>query len=153
MGSGSNCGYLPQSLANGLQKTGQRVSKEVPCPQANGMHAWHAGSNAYLAGQLGLIGAPLIFAGGLYHESPLDWKSFQAEQYWQGSVNHLLDSATDIISNFYGMTIGYAYPGKDPVGFAMRTGNYIPGPGEPDPAFGGAGPYKGSPADAWGQYP
>ena len=38
--------------------------------------------------------------------------------------------------------------------FAMRTGNHIPGPGDPDANFGGNGVgYRGNPLDAWGQNP
>jgi hypothetical protein len=117
---------LPQRLADGLLAVRLAIPSDA---SANGMHAWHAGSNAYLAQQLGLVGAPLIVLGGLFHESPLDWNSFMAEQEFQGTVNHALDSAADLIANF------------------------IPGPGEPDPAFGGTGPYRGNPLDAWGQYP
>ncbi len=48
-------------------------------------------------------------------------------------------------------------PKKIAVKAAALLGNYIPGPGEPDPAFGGTGPYAtnphASPSQAWGQYP
>jgi hypothetical protein len=121
---------------------------------ANGMHAWHAGSNAYLAGEYGLAGYPLVALAGLFHESPLDWGSFMAEQTWQGTVNHFLDSATDLIANGFGLAVGYLLPREMAVPIAIRYGNHIPGPGEPDPAFGGrGGPYRGNPSDAWGQYP
>lgn len=120
---------------------------------ANGMHAWHAGSNAYLANQLGIVGAPLIFVGGVVHETPLDWKSFWAEQRFQGTVNHFLDSSMDIVANVFGMAVGYGMHGNTGVRLAIQWGNYIPGPGEPDPAFGGGGHYRGNPSDAWWQYP
>ncbi len=97
-----------------------------------------------------MVGAPLILLGGIYHESPLDWESFKGEQHWQGTVNHVLDSVTDIGANVFGLGMGYLGGGVDR---ATRWGNYIPGPGEPDPAFGGGGPYNGNPLDAWGQYP
>ena len=145
---GPTGGYLPRSLANGLKE----VSKDIPSnAAANGMHAWHAGSNAYAAQKLGLLGAPSILAAGIIHETPLDWGSFRAEERWQGTINHALDSATDIIANITGMTLGYfGVSPKD----ASNIGNYIPGPGEPDPAFGwGGGPYNGNPSNAWGQYP
>jgi len=121
---------------------------------ANGMHAWHAGSNAYLAEQLGLVGGPLVFLGGVIHETPLDWGSFWAEQKWQGTVNHFLDSVTDIGANTFGLAIGYFDPTGNAIEHAVQWGNHIPGPGEPDPAFGGGGgPYTGDPSDAWGHYP
>jgi hypothetical protein len=147
---GPTGGLMPESLAKGLREVGLSLPDDAT---ANGMHAWHAGSNAYLAQKLGIVGAPLIFLGGLYHESPLDWGSFQAEQHFQGTVNHILDSTTDIVANLFGMLVGYTVPTKSAVDIAVRAGNYIPGPGEPDPAFGGKGPYKGNPVDAWGQYP
>lgn len=70
------------------------------------MHAWHAESNAMRAQKLGIVGAPLIFASGLFHESPLDWESFKAEQEYQGTVNHVADSSMDIVANLVGMGIG-----------------------------------------------
>lgn len=150
---GPTGGLLPQSLANGMLDVAARVRDKAPCPQANGMHAWHAGSNAYLQEKLGFAGTPFIFLGGLFHESPLDWGSFQAEQHWQGTVNHSLDSATDIVANMFGLMTGIFRSGDKSVDAAIIYGNYIPGPGEPDPAFGGNGPYRGNPVYAWGQYP
>jgi hypothetical protein len=144
---GPTGGVLPERLANGLRDVGRSVPSNAA---ANGMHAWHAGSNAFLAEELGVVGAPLILLGGIYHESPLDWESFKGEQHWQGTVNHVLDSVTDIGANVFGLGMGYLGGGVDR---ATRWGNYIPGPGEPDPAFGGGGPYNGNPLDAWGQYP
>lgn len=152
------------TLARGMMEVYQSY---VPSDaSANGMHAWHAASNAYLAGELGLLGAPFIFLGGIYHETPFDWGSFRAEQSGvpdpatgrrvggQGSINHFLDSMTDMVSNVFGLVAGYLNPGASSVAFAAKWGNYIPGPGEPDPAFGGGGgQYKGQPWDAWGQYP
>jgi len=147
---GPTGGRLPLSTAEGLLA----VARTIPADAAaNGMHAWHAGSNAYLAEEYGFVAAPLIVLGGLFHESPLDWGSFVAEQKFQGTVNHALDSVTDVIANVYGLVVGYVVPGDGAVHVATRHGNYIPGPGEPDPAFGGGGPYRGNPIDAWGQYP
>lgn len=147
---GPTGGKLPQSLADGLRGVGGNVPGNAA---ANGMHAWHAGSNAHLANRLGLIGAPFIILGGIFHESPLDWSSFCAEQRYQGTVNHALDSATDIVANIFGLGVGYLM-GSQGIDAAIKWGNYIPGPGEPDPAFGGVGgPYKGKPSAAWGQYP
>jgi len=152
--NGPTGGFLPQSLADGLWDVRRVVDAEAANAAANGMHAWHAGSNAYLQEQLGVGGVPIIFWGGVFHESPLDWGSFQAEQHWQGTVNHFLDSATDIVANVFGLATGVFLPESVSVGVAARVGNYIPGPGEPDPAFGGrGGPYKGNPTDAWGHYP
>ncbi|MFN8627350.1 MAG: hypothetical protein U0587_15370 [Candidatus Binatia bacterium] len=73
-----------------------------------------------------------------------------------GSVNHFLDSTTDIAANVFGMAAGYSKLTGSASVLSTRAaewGNYIPGPGEPNPAFGGAGRYKGNPSDAWGQYP
>jgi hypothetical protein len=148
---GPTGGMMPESLRNGMLDDADSLPPDAP---ANGMHAWHAGSNAYLAQQFGIIGAPLLFLGGLYHESPLDWESFKAEQRDQGTVNHILDSGMDIVANVFGMTVGYLVPGKSGVDLATRWGNYIPGPGDPNPlGKGGGTPYKGNPADAWGHYP
>lgn len=36
---------------------------------------------------------------------------------------------------------------------AIKFGNQIPGPGDPDPRGVGTGGYTGNPFDAWGQYP
>jgi hypothetical protein len=120
----------------------------------NGMHAWHAGSNAALARALGLIGAPLILLGGILHETPLDLVSFLAEYRAQGFVNHALDSVSDLGANVFGLAVGYTLPRGVAVEAAIRYGNYIPGPGEPDPRFGGGGGrYVGEPSTAWGQYP
>jgi hypothetical protein len=120
------------------------------------MHAWHAASNALSARKLGILGAPLALAAGVFHESPLDWGSFKAEQHYQGSINHFLDSATDIGANVFGLALGYSKWGGPTGALVTRVaewGNYIPGPGEPDPALGGGGPYDGNPSEAWGHYP
>jgi hypothetical protein len=147
-------GRLPESLAHGIVN----VRHSVPAnANLNGMHAWHAGSNAYFAQRFGLLGSGFIAYAGLFHESPLDSGSFQAEQDHQGTVNHFLDSITDIQANVFGMMIGYlsnVMPETVGVDTAIKFGNYIPGPGEPDPEFGGTGrDYDGDPTDAWGQYP
>ncbi len=143
---------LPKALVEALERAGAAVP---PDASANGMNAWHAGSNAALARALGLVGAPFILLAGILHETPLDPASFMAEQAWQGTVNHFLDSATDIGANVFGLMVGYAIPRTSwAVDTAARLGNYIPGPGEPDPTFGGHGhSYSGDPSAAWGQYP
>lgn len=142
---GPTGGFMPQSLADEMNNVRDMVPDNA---HENGMHAWHAGSNAMLAEKLGILGAPLILAGGLFHETPLDWESWKAEEEWQGTVNHQIDSAMDIVSNVVGMGIGY-FGGDDAVQTAIDVGNHIPGPGDPDPAFGGAGGYQGNPSDAW----
>ena len=123
----------------------------------NGMHGWHAGSNAAIAARLGVLALPFQWLAGLFHELPLDWKSFRAEQHNQGTINHFLDSLTDIVANTYGMTMGILISPRSAGNFAALTGNYIPGPGDPDPAVkhggGGTHTYRGNPVDAWGQYP
>ena len=65
-------GILPENLNEGVAQTQQKAWYLGSDPSENGMHAWHAGSNAFLAHALGLIGAPFIFFGGIYHETPLD---------------------------------------------------------------------------------
>jgi hypothetical protein len=149
---GPTGGLLPESQAKAMWNI--RYTKVPQNACMNGMHAWHAGSNAYFVGQYGIFGAPLTFAAGLVHESPLDWKSFWAEQSWQGTINHVLDSITDIVANGFGISVGAIILGTTGVDAAIKYGNYIPGPGEPDPAFGGhGGAYTGNPSDDWGQYP
>ena len=147
---GNTGGVLPESLAKGMDN----VSKQLPDDSyKNGMHSWHSGTNAAIANKTGILMSIFQFLGGIFHESPLDSESFKAEQYHQGTVNHFLDSTTDIIANTVGMCIGYLLPRDLATNAAISLGNYIPGPGEPDPAFGGTGDYKGNPVDAWGQYP
>ena len=150
---GQTGGFLPESWNEGIVA----VQAAVPTDASeNGMHAWHAGTNAYFAKKLGLVGAPLIILAGIFHETPLDWGSFSAEQFWQGSINHFFDSFTDLGANLFGLVIGYVVPGNSAVNYAIQLGNYIPGPGEPDPAFGGGGiPYaiEPDPSRAWGHYP
>lgn len=145
---------LPGTLATDLLQA-QQVSHQVTGGEAhlNGMHAWHAATNAALSNRLGPIGAHFSWLSGLIHESPLDWGSFWAEQHFQGTVNHILDSSMDIVANYLGMQLGLLLPRELSVRMAAYWGNLIPGPGDPDPAFGGGGHYKGSPLDAWGQYP
>jgi RHS repeat-associated protein len=149
-GDGPTGGYLPQSLAEGIIS----INTAAPSDAAlNGFHAWHAGSNAYLVQELGLIGAPLIYLGGLFHESPLDTRSFLDEQRNQGTVNHAIDSIMDIYANQFGILMGLMLPGQQGINAATQYGNYIPGPSDPDPAHGGTGQmYNGHPTDAWGPY-
>ncbi len=55
------------------------------------------------------------------------------------------------------MTVGLIVPRKFGVESAIKLGNFIPGPGEPDQAHGGHGKtYNGNPIRDWGhggQYP
>jgi hypothetical protein len=148
---GPTGGLLPSRLAKRLWDVQRKLP---PTAVANGMHAWHAGSNAALARELGVIGAPLIMLGGVIHETPIDRASFEAERQWQGPVNHFLDSVTDVVANGFGLMVGYLDGSSQAIDHAIALGNYIPGPGEPDPRFGGVGTgYQGDPTDAWGQYP
>ena len=145
---GPTGGHLPKSLAE--------QATDIPFPanaHVNGMHAWHAGTNTSLAQQLGPLALPEILLGGVYHETPLDWGSFWAEQRWQGTVNHALDSATDIVANLLGVTVGLLVPSALGPHAGVWIGHYIPGPGEPDPAFGGGGAYTGNPFGDWGNWP
>jgi len=143
---GPTGGFMPQSMADEMSNVRDMVPENAG---DNGMHAWHAGTNAMLAEELGVVGAPLIFLGGLFHETPLDKESFDAEREWQGPVNHTIDSVMDIVSNVVGMGIGYLDPTDNAVEHAIAVGNHIPGPGDPDPEFGGDGRYAGNPLDAW----
>ena len=122
--------------------------------QSLSMHAWHAASNAYLVQEMGMIGIPIIFVGGVIHETPLDYASFCAEERDQGTVNHMLDSITDIIANIVGITLGGI--GLTP-GITGEIGNWIPGPGEPDPRFNNNPPppygTEPKPSNAWGYGP
>ncbi len=150
--SGPTGGFMPIEIRQGMEKVQYDVWNKYPYlhPQDNGMHAWHAATNTYLVKRLGVVGIPIIFIGGIYHESPLDWGSFWAEQEAQGTINHFLDSATDIVANIFGMTVGVLPLPEDVlVDFAMRAGDYIPGPGDPDPNGLGTGGYTGNPVDAW----
>jgi len=142
---------LPDSLATDLEEVAKLNTRNVWWK--NGMHAWHAGSNAAIASRLGPLAAPFQWLAGLYHELPFDWESFKAEQEYQGTVNHFLDSFTDIVANTYGIVIGNLFGSNTSIPLATITGNYIPGPGETDRRFGGNGPYKGNPFAAWGAYP
>lgn len=144
-GDGPTGGYLPRGTTADMWNI--RKSINHLNPQNNGMHAWHAASNAYLAQQYGLVGLPFVWTGGLLHETPLDWSSWCAELKYQGVINHFLDSMGDLFANVLGGLMGLG-------GFSPETagevGNKIPGPGEPDPTFGGHGRgYQGHPSDAW----
>jgi hypothetical protein len=148
----------PKTLAKDIKDASKLVWDMNPRgspgdPAKNGMHSWHAATNAAVANRLGPLGAALLWIGGLVHESPIDWGSFQAEQRAQGTVNHILDSSTDIVANTFGILVGFLLPRKVAVKAAAFLGNYIPGPGDPDPTGAGTGGYHGNPVDAWGQYP
>jgi RHS repeat-associated protein len=150
---GNTGGALSGDLKQGVTESQKKAWAQTPSPADNGMHAWHAGSNAYAAQKLGLIAAPFIALAGIYHETPgvtpYDWQSFMDEQRAQGTVNHAIDSVMDIVANTFGMTVGYVYPGVEGWDNAVKWGNYIPGPGDPDPHGKGGGRYTGNPSAAW----
>lgn len=75
----------------------------------------------------------------------------------QGTVNHILDSLTDIIANIFGILIGLLISRRWAVYVATGLGNQIPGPGDPDPTMAehiGTEQYNThkNPSRAWGQY-
>ncbi len=150
---GATGGILPQSLAGEIDDVNKQVWDGSLLgesnPADNGMHAWHAGTNAALTAKLGPIGAIFVFIGGLFHESPFDKGSFSAEQAAQGTINHILDSVTDIVANAVGMVLGLIYPKEGAKQMGILIGNLIPGPGDPDPTGAGTGGYTGDPTDAW----
>ncbi len=148
---------VPRSFANDMDITARRADQVSNGTAAlNGMHAWHASTNAIAADRVGPFGVPFLILAGVVHESPIDWGSFQAEQTNQGTVNHILDSLTDIVANIFGCIIGLLIPRRWSVFVAALLGNQIPGPGDPDPTMVGhvgGGDYAGNPGRAWGQYP
>jgi len=151
---GPTGGMLPPSLSNEIS-IAQSVQQHVaPDAYLNGMHAWHAATNARLSNRLGPGGIIVIFLAGIYHETPLDSGSYSAEEEAQGTINHILDSVTDIIANVWGIAVGLTHSREEATERAARTGNYIPGPGEPDRQFNPHGvPYTGDPRVHWGNYP
>jgi RHS repeat-associated protein len=144
---------MPRRMARDIKEASDVQESLAPDAWKNGMHAWHAATNAHIVNRLGPVGAPFLWIAGFIHESPIDWGSFKSEQAAQGTVNHILDSSTDLVANTWGILLGLVLPRKIAVQAAAKTGNYIPGPGDPDPAGLGLGGYTGNPADAWGQYP
>jgi len=152
---GPTGGKLPESLSQDLSEVNEKVWDPtfIGRPDLNGMHAWHAGSNARVANKVGPIGTLFALIGGVYHETPFDKFSFKAEQNAQGTVNHIIDSFTDIISNIVGASVGLLLPKSIATNFAIKIGIQIPGPGDPDPKGEGTGGYTGNPLNAWGQYP
>ena len=77
------------------------------------------------------------------------------EEECQGSINHALDSITDIVANVLGVSLESL--GIDPRTVA-EIGDWIPGPGEPDPAFNHGNDVPnyqqtGNPSGAWGYGP
>lgn len=141
---------VPDEINNEMTEMQRRAWTQLKInPADNGMHAWHSGSNAALSNKLGPVGAVFVWLLGIYHETPFDKKSFQDEQIAQGTINHIIDSFTDIIANTFGMTIGLILPKKPAKWLSLRVGNLIPGPGDPDPNGTGGGGYTGNPTDAW----
>ncbi len=150
-GTGPTGGFLPASLSKLIRQVRELEPNLNEDWKKNGMHAWHAGTNALLVKKLGLIGAPFIAIGGVLHETPADWGSFSAEHSGQGYVNHFIDSVGDLVANVVGLATGVFVPSTDlAVDVAIRIGDYVPGPGETDPRFGGGGAYHGNPMHAWG---
>lgn len=140
----------PRTLAGDIGYAWEHKSKDA---WKNGYHSWHAATNAVVAQRVGPnpIALAGLVIGGIIHESPLDWESFKEEQSNQGTVNHILDSLTDIVANITGIIIGLLLPRKPAVAVAAWVGRYvIPGPADHDPKVGGAGEaYSGNPLDAW----
>ena len=123
----------------------------------NGHHPWHAGTNTMITQKVGLLGLPLLIAGGIYHETPFDPTWWTVEQVNQGTVNHLLDSAGDLVANTYGQILGLFGPRDySTIKFAMRSGNYIIGPSDSDKGVAGGtgGTYRqagSNPLNGWGK--
>jgi RHS repeat-associated protein len=142
-------GAVPGPVAQAISHVRTRLPLNA---NVNGFHSWHAGTNAELAHKFGLIGAPFIFAAGVYHETPgvtkADAQSFMDEQSSQGTVNHIIDSIGDIGANGVGLLIGYSIPGQRGVDAAIYYGGYIPGPTD----FGKNNTYQGDPSQAWGPH-
>lgn len=124
---------IPKSWADAING----VEQNLPADAAqHGYHAWHAGTNAWAARSLGVLGAWSFFAGGIIHETPVDPISWWGENLTQGSWRHLGDSATDIVSNAFGVTLGHSqllrgFETNALVTRAMEWGNHIPGTYDP----------------------
>ena len=148
----------PKTLSRDISSAAKVMWEVAPArsskdPAKNGMHAWHAATSAALANRVGPVGSVFLWLAGVIHETPIDKRSFQDEQRDQGTVNHILDSSTDILANTFGILLGLLLPKKVAVRGAAILGNYIPGPSDPNPTGATKRPYKGHPADAWGEYP
>jgi hypothetical protein len=138
---GVSSGRVPNGVRGKLEVVRDRSPKDL---NTNGAKSWHAGSNAKLAQTLGVIGAPLILAWGIGHET-VDIEGIKKEWHWQGPRNLVLDSLGDILANALGLSIGYLLSGTtfDEVEVAMWASNIIPGPEDPDPDVNGDGvPYR-----------
>src|SRR5262249_32793601 len=101
---------MPRRLARDIKEASDVQQHLAPDAWKNGMHAWHAATNAHIVNRLGPVGAPILWLAGLVHESPIDWGSFESEQAAQGTVNHILDSSTDIVANTWGAILGLVLP-------------------------------------------
>lgn len=140
-------GRVPTSIADDLAF----IQSELPKDAARfGMHAWHGGSSAYISHKLGPVGALAMLIFGIIHETPLDKRGFEPEK-GQGKVNMIADAVMDVVSNFVGAYYGlFSELSPEAAGEkGMEVGNKIPGPHEPDPKFGGKGPYNGKPGENW----
>ena len=137
---------LPRSLAEALVRANSR-GKTHKADAQNGMHGWHASTNASISSQVGILAIPIMFLAGIAHE--LDPGSVSAEFGAQGGVNAFLDALGDIGANSVGMIGGlFSTPNAAP-SVGRTLGNYIPGPGDPDPRGIGRGGYQGDPTKAW----
>jgi hypothetical protein len=99
---------------------------------ANGMHGWHASSNAGLASALGPVMAPFQRLAGFAHET-VDFPTIAEECKFQGGVNAGIDALGDIISNTLGIATGLLVPPDYALQAGRFMGNFVPGPGDPNP--------------------
>jgi len=157
----SSGGKVPGSAASVISDaaTSERMYNKG-FENVNGHHGWHAGTNALAAYRYGLgLGSILQVSLGIAHET-IDFadNAIPAEYKNQGPYNMVFDSVTDIVSNTYGMFVGFLSSSDTSAAqFSITTGNWIPGPTDSDPNFIGDGStyiQRGrNPVKAWGQNP
>jgi RHS repeat-associated protein len=134
---------VPANVASAIDMA---FAASPPDAYRNGYHAWHAGSNARLTQMFGVVAAPVILLGGVFHETLSD-PSYIGEIERQGIVNARLDSMGDIVANSLGIAIGTFDRSPNGVTRAIQLGNRIPGP--IDPQLQGGRRYTGNPLAAW----
>ncbi len=140
---------MPESLGSVVRNANMPAgSPEHAKDAANGMHGWHASSNAGLASKLGPFMAPFQWLAGIAHET-IDFPSIRAEVRAQGPLNGMLDAIGDIAANTVGMVTGLLVPPRLAPSLGRAAGNFVPGPGDPDPRGLGGGGYTGDPRPAW----